>query len=101
MRGKMIIRCWGARGSIPVSGKQYLRYGGNTTCLEIRSRNNDIIIVDAGSGIRELGNLLVTENQYTYNLLLTHVHWVFPFSSQFIQIKQSLMSGGALLLRHL
>ncbi len=79
----MIIRCWGARGSIPVSGKQYLRYGGNTTCLEIRSRNNDIIIVDAGSGIRELGNLLVTENQYTYNLLLTHVHWDhimgFPF----------------------
>ncbi|NTW07364.1 MAG: MBL fold metallo-hydrolase [Syntrophaceae bacterium] len=79
----MIIRCWGARGSIPVSGKQYLRYGGNTTCLEIRNKNNDIIIVDAGSGIRELGNFLLAENQYTYNLLLTHAHWDhimgFPF----------------------
>ena len=57
----MIIRCYGARGSIPVSGKQYLKYGGDTTCLEIRSKNDEIIIVDAGSGIRRLGNkLLVT-----------------------------------------
>lgn len=79
----MIIRCWGARGSIPVSGKQYLRYGGNTTCLEIRNKNNDIIIIDAGSGIRELGNFLLAENRYTYIILMTHAHWDhimgFPF----------------------
>jgi phosphoribosyl 1,2-cyclic phosphodiesterase len=79
----MIIRCWGARGSIPVSGRQYLEYGGNTTCLEIRTKNDDILIVDAGSGIRELGNSLMAENRHAYTLLLTHAHWDhimgFPF----------------------
>jgi len=54
----MIIRCYGARGSIPVSGKEYIKYGGDTTCLEIRTKNDEIIIVDAGSGIRRLGNKL-------------------------------------------
>jgi len=48
----MIIRCWGARGSIPVSGAEYLRYGGDTTCLEIRTSEDEIIIIDAGTGIR-------------------------------------------------
>lgn len=94
----MIIRCWGARGSIPVSGKQYLRYGGNTTCLEIRNSNNDIIIVDAGSGIRELGNSLLAENQYTYNMLLTHVHWDhimgFPFFKPIYTHKTSINVWG-------
>jgi ribonuclease BN (tRNA processing enzyme) len=79
----MFIRCWGARGSIPVSGKQYLQYGGNTTCLEIRTNADDILIVDAGSGIRELGNFLLTENRHDFTILLTHAHWDhiigFPF----------------------
>lgn len=79
----MIIRCWGSRGSIPVSGKQYLHYGGNTTCLEVRTKNDDILIVDAGSGIRELGNALLSEKRHEYTLLLTHAHWDhimgFPF----------------------
>lgn len=79
----MLIRCWGARGSIPVSGKEYIRYGGNTTCLEIRSDNNDIIIVDAGSGIRKLGNTLLKEGVKDMNILFTHAHWDhllgFPF----------------------
>jgi phosphoribosyl 1,2-cyclic phosphodiesterase len=79
----MIIRCWGSRGSIPVSGRQYLRYGGNTTCLEIRTKNDEILIVDAGSGIRELGNSLVAKNRHSFTLLLTHAHWDhimgFPF----------------------
>ena len=59
----MYIKCWGSRGSIPVSGKEYLKYGGDTTCLEIRTKSNDIIIIDAGTGIRRLGNLLIKENQ--------------------------------------
>ena len=46
----MIIRCWGSRGSIPVSGSEYIKYGGDTTCLEIRTQSDDIIIVDAGTG---------------------------------------------------
>lgn len=79
----MIIRCWGARGSIPTSGKDYLRYGGNTTCLEIRDNHNDILFVDAGSGIREAGNTLMAEGCRNFTLLLTHAHWDhimgFPF----------------------
>ncbi len=57
----MIIKIWGSRGSIPVSGKEYLKYGGDTTCLEIRTKSGDIIIVDAGTGIRRLGNQLAEE----------------------------------------
>ncbi len=79
----MFIRCWGARGSIPVSGREYTKYGGDTTCLEIRSKHNDIIIVDAGTGIRKLGNQLLKEGLYHYNFILTHAHWDhlmgFPF----------------------
>ena len=79
----MIIHCWGSRGSITVSGKQYLRYGGNTTCLEIRTNDNKIVIVDAGSGIREAGNALIAEGHRDLTLLLTHAHWDhivgFPF----------------------
>ncbi len=54
----MIIRCYGARGLIPVSDEEYLKYGGDTTCIEIRTKNDEIIILDAGSGIRRLGNRL-------------------------------------------
>jgi len=79
----MIIRCYGARGSIPVSGEIYNRYGGDTTCIEIRTRNDEIIIVDAGSGIRRLGNALMKEDKFRYHLLFTHSHldhiMGFPF----------------------
>ena len=60
----MIIKCWGSRGSIPVSGEEYIKYGGDTTCIEIRTKSDDIIIVDAGTGIRRLGNKLIDENRY-------------------------------------
>jgi len=79
----MIIRCWGSRGSIPVSGPEYLTYGGDTTCLEIRSRDDQIIIVDAGTGIRRLGQALAAEGRFDYHFLFTHAHWDhimgFPF----------------------
>jgi len=70
----MLIRCYGSRGSTPVSGKEYNRYGGDTTCLEIRSENDDIIIVDAGTGIRRLGDRLFAEKRYEYTLIFTHSH---------------------------
>jgi phosphoribosyl 1,2-cyclic phosphodiesterase len=70
----MIIRCWGSRGSIPVSGEQYLRYGGDTTCLEVRSGRGDLIVVDAGSGIRGLGYKLITERVRAFDMLFTHAH---------------------------
>ncbi|MFO7963249.1 MAG: MBL fold metallo-hydrolase [Desulfobacterales bacterium] len=79
----MYIKCWGSRGSIPVSGKEYINYGGDTTCLEIRTKNDDIIIVDAGTGIRRLGNHLMEEERYNFHLIFTHAHWDhlmgFPF----------------------
>ena len=79
----MRVRFWGARGSIPVSGRRYDKYGGNTACVEIRARDGSVIIVDAGTGIRELGNLLLTEEPGVINMLLTHAHWDhilgFPF----------------------
>lgn len=79
----MFIRCYGARGSIPVSGQEYLKYGGDSTCIEIRSKNDEVIIVDAGSGIRRLGNRLQREQGSEYTLIFTHSHWDhilgFPF----------------------
>lgn len=71
----MKIKFWGTRGSIPVTGKNYCKYGGNTSCIEISSSGDDIIILDAGSGIRELGlDLIKRDNQRKVNLFLSHFH---------------------------
>jgi len=79
----MIITCWGSRGSIPISGRHCVRYGGDTTCLEIQTLSGDILVVDAGTGIRALGNHLLTQDRRSYHFLLTHAHWDhiqgFPF----------------------
>ena len=79
----MIIKIWGSRGSVPVSGREYLKYGGDTTCVEIRTRSGDIIIIDAGTGIRRLGNQLAEEKRFDFNFIFTHAHWDhimgFPF----------------------
>lgn len=79
----MLIRCWGSRGSIPVSGESYLKYGGDTTCLEIQAQSGDIIVIDAGTGIRRYGNQAAAEGHPEYNFLFTHAHWDhimgFPF----------------------
>ncbi|MBG0777991.1 MAG: MBL fold metallo-hydrolase [Desulfovibrionaceae bacterium] len=79
----MIIRNWGARGSIPVSGPQYVKYGGDTTCLELRGADGSLLVVDAGTGIRRLGNHLMREGRFDLTMLFTHVHWDhslgFPF----------------------
>ncbi len=79
----MKVRFWGARGSLPVSGEDYVRYGGNTTCVDVRSSGGEVIIVDAGTGIRELGNLLLKQGIHEYRMLFTHGHWDhimgFPF----------------------
>src|SRR6476469_3657277 len=71
------IKFWGVRGSIPVPGPTTIGYGGNTTCVEVRT-NGNIIILDAGSGIRELGLALNREfgnSPLSLTLLLTHTHW--------------------------
>lgn len=71
----MRIRCYGARGSIPVAGAQYNEFGGDTTCMEVRSDAGDVLVVDAGSGIRRLGNDLLAEDVREFGLFFTHVHW--------------------------
>ena len=79
----MKVKFWGVRGSLPVCGKDYLKYGGDTTCVEIRSKKGDLIIIDAGTGIRYLGKELIKENKTSFNMLFTHSHWDhimgFPF----------------------
>ncbi len=66
-----------------MSGEHYLKYGGDTTCIEIRTKSNDTIIVDAGTGIRRLGNQLMAEGVLNYHFIFTHAHWDhlmgFPF----------------------
>ena len=79
----MRIKVWGSRGSIPVSGQEYLKYGGDTTCVEIRTKSGDIIVVDAGTGMRRLGTYLADQKTRDLNLIFTHAHWDhlmgFPF----------------------
>lgn len=72
------VRFWGTRGSIPSPGATTVKYGGNTPCVEIRTSTDWLIILDAGTGIRELGrSLLQNANGATIqgDIFLTHAHW--------------------------
>lgn len=71
----MKVRFWGVRGSIASPGPHTVRYGGNTTCIEIRTDNNELIILDAGTGIFPLSQTLLAEMPITANVLITHSHW--------------------------
>jgi len=73
---------WGTRGSIPVSGHGFVRHGGNTACMEVNC-GDDTVIVDAGTGVRQLGLKLVKQEPRRIHILITHTHWDhiqgFPF----------------------
>jgi len=71
----MKVRFWGVRGSIASPGPKTVRYGGNTTCIEIRTDNNELIVLDAGTGIFPLSQTLLAELPVTANVLITHSHW--------------------------
>ena len=72
----MRIKFWGTRGSIPVPGKSTLKYGGNTPCVEVYEGGDEITIIDAGSGIRELGNEIINNSSIKrINILISHFHW--------------------------
>lgn len=71
----MKIRFWGVRGSIPVPGPKTLRHGGNTTCIEVRSDDGQLIILDAGSGIFPLAQTLLAELPVTAHIFISHSHW--------------------------
>ena len=84
----MKVRFWGVRGSIAVSGKETVEFGGNTSCLELRFGKKDrLIIIDAGTGIRPLGDHLaqndLSKGPIKTEIFITHTHWDhiigFPF----------------------
>ncbi len=68
------VRFWGARGSLPVPGPQTVEFGGNTSCVEIRCGSH-LLIIDAGSGIKNLGHILANDNQEDIDLLFSHCHF--------------------------
>lgn len=71
----MKVRFWGVRGSIPSPGRQTQEFGGNTTCLEVRSDAGQLIILDAGTGIFPLARSLSRELLIDANRFITHTHW--------------------------
>ncbi len=80
----MKLTCWGTRGSLPTPGSGTVKYGGNTTCFQLDGEDGSLIIIDAGSGIRALGNeLLKNDKRKKISILITHAHWDhllgFPF----------------------
>ena len=86
-KNKLQVKFWGVRGSIPTPHKDFLKYGGNTPCVEVRY-NDTIFIFDAGTGIKNLGMHLVQEfknKEVEINLFISHTHWDhiqgFPFFS--------------------
>ncbi len=70
----MRVRVWGARGSLASPGPDTARYGGNTSCVEVRGADGTLVILDAGTGIRPLGVRLRDEAHGPVNLMLTHLH---------------------------
>jgi phosphoribosyl 1,2-cyclic phosphodiesterase len=96
---KLAVEIWGSRGSVATPGAATVRYGGNTTCISVRSAAGDRVIIDAGTGIRKLGRCLMAENPRAaeINLFLTHFHWDhiqgLPFFAPLIQ-------GGAKVCFH-
>ncbi len=81
----MLVRFWGTRGSIPSPGPGTLRYGGNTSCVEVQTEDGNLIVFDCGTGIRALGaSLLETAATFPQiHILIGHTHWDhiqgFPF----------------------
>jgi phosphoribosyl 1,2-cyclic phosphodiesterase len=69
----MRIKVWGARGSIPAPGPETMRYGGNTSCVEVTLSDGSTLILDAGTGIRNLG-LALPRVERPIHILLTHLH---------------------------
>lgn len=77
----MQLTFWGVRGSYPVPGTATVRYGGHTSCVEVRSLGGSRLVVDAGTGLRALGQRMAREQatagdaEIQYDIVLSHVHW--------------------------
>ena len=70
----MKVRVWGCRGSLAAPGPDTIRYGGNTSCVEIRGAEGEALVLDAGTGMRPLGVAMANENLQRVHILLTHLH---------------------------
>lgn len=76
------VVCHGARGSVPVSGPEFVRYGGGTTCYEIRLADDHRLLIDAGTGaLRSIRDL--PDRPLRFEVLLTHLHWDHSFALPF------------------
>lgn len=75
--GEMTLTYWGVRGTLPVTGQRSLRYGGNTSCVSIEAHNKPLLVFDAGTGIKELGDYLFATEQkrVTAKVFISHPHW--------------------------
>ena len=82
------IDFWGVRGSVPSPGSETIRYGGNTSCISITVENK-ILILDAGTGIRNLGSSMIGQSDLKIFIVITHTHWDhiqgFPFFTPIYQ----------------
>lgn len=96
----MKARFWGTRGSIPTPGKSTVIYGGNTPCVEVRLPHNELVILDAGTGLRNLGDSLIAKGEsVNAYILISHPHWDhvqgFPFfKPAFISGNEFTIVGG-------
>src|SRR5687768_13541390 len=81
----MDVRFWGTRGSLAKPGPSTVRYGGNTSCVEVRGADGTLVVLDCGTGAHELGQALAASGQHPVSghLLISHTHWDhiqgFPF----------------------
>jgi phosphoribosyl 1,2-cyclic phosphodiesterase len=73
----MNVRFWGTRGSIAKPGPSTIRYGGNTSCVEIRSAAGTLVVIDCGTGAHELGKMLMETEARPLrgHMLISHTHW--------------------------
>ncbi|MGQ4806672.1 Ribonuclease BN [Candidatus Entotheonellaceae bacterium PAL068K] len=85
----MYVRFWGTRGSVPTPGPTTVRYGGNTSCVEVRAADGSLVVLDCGTGAIPLGRALLAANSSPMRgtLLIGHTHWDhiqgFPFFAPF------------------
>jgi phosphoribosyl 1,2-cyclic phosphodiesterase len=70
----MRARVWGCRGSVAAPGAETVRYGGNTSCVEVRLSSGHALVLDAGTGMRPLGVLMLDDLPVELHILLTHLH---------------------------
>jgi phosphoribosyl 1,2-cyclic phosphodiesterase len=93
MESSMTARFWGVRGSIPSPGTTTVRYGGNTPCVSLHLPGERILVLDSGTGIRELGKAIVRGSEEIF-IILSHAHWDhihgFPFFLPIYQPKRKI-----------